>query len=161
MHWAGGRGLRTYHTHLNIHGLYFYKQSLLYLPPAEHRAGQTNYFMRFSEIVDRTYSVLLSGKKFYDEIGYHGPLAMRLRLENVIGYPMLVGSLASQNEETFLRYSADPLVEALTFTSTRNMISERATIVESLARRVAWAYDWDINVFDLEQYAAARFGPTQ
>lgn len=161
MHWAGGRGLRTYHTHLNIHGLYFYKQSLLYLPPVEHRAGKTNYFMRFSEIVDRAYSVLLSGKKFYDEIGYHGPLTIRLRLEDIIGYPMLVGDLANRGAETFLRYSADPHVETLTLTSTRNAVADRAMIVESLTRRVAWAYNWDVSALMLERYAATRFGSSE
>ncbi len=160
MHWAGGRGLRTYHTHLNIHGLYFFKQSLLYLPPAEHRAGKTNHFMRFSEIVDRAYSILLSGKKFYDKIGYHGPLAMRLKLENIVGYAMLVGDLGNHSAETFLRHSADPLVEAQTFTSTRNMISDRAMVVENLTRRVAWAYNWDVNALGLEHYAASRFTST-
>lgn len=161
MHWAGGRGLRTYHTHLNIHGLYFYKQSLLYLPPAEHRAGKTQHFMRFSEIVDRAYSVLLSGKKFYDEIGYHGPLTMKMRLENIIGYPMLVGDFASHGAETSLRYSADPLIEAETVTSTRNAISDRALIVESLTRHVAWACNWDVNARTLERYAASRFASTE
>lgn len=157
MHWAGGRGLRTYHTHLNIHGLYFYKQSLLFLPPEEHRAGKNKHFMRFSEIVDRAYSVLLSGKKFYDEIGYHGPLTFRLKLENIIGYPMLVGDLANPNEGTFLRYAADPRVEALTFTNTRDLASHRAAIVESLTRRVAWAYDWDLDSQMLERYTVSRF----
>jgi len=81
MHWSGGHGLRTYHTHLNIHGLYFYRQTLLFLPPEQHRAGNNDHFMRSSEVVDRAYSILHSSKKFYDEIGYHGPLAPRLRLE--------------------------------------------------------------------------------
>jgi hypothetical protein len=157
MHWPGGRGLRTYHTHLNIHGLYFYKQSLLFLPPQEHRAGNTNHFMRFSEIIDRAYSVLLSGKKFYDEIGYHGPLAVRLKLEKMIGQPMLVGGLSSPTEETVLRYSADPEVAALTFTNTRHLTSNRAEIVQSLVQRVAWAYDCDIDSHILERYAASRF----
>jgi hypothetical protein len=157
MHYAGGGGLRTYHTHLNIHGLYFYKQSLLFLPPHEHRAGNNNCFMRFSEIVDRAYSVLLSGNRFYDEIGYHGPLIVRLKLENMIGYPMLVGGLTRPNEETFLRYSADPEIAALTFTNTRDMTSNRAEVVEGLVRRVAWGYDWDLNSQTLERYTASRF----
>jgi hypothetical protein len=157
MHWPGGRSLRTYHTHLNIHGLYFYKQSLLFLPSPEHRSAGSNQFMRFSEIVDRAYSVLLSGKKFYNEIGYHGPLSVRLKLENIIGFPMLLGGLTNNDEETFIRYSADPLVQALTFTDTRSLIVDRSTIVEALARRVAWAYDSDFTSQMAESYAASRF----
>jgi len=161
MHWPGGRGLRTYHTHLNIHGLYFYKQSLLFIPPEQHRAGKNDHFMRSSEIVDRAYSVLFSGRKFYNEIGYHGPLTFRLELENIIGYPMLVGGLTNPNAETFFRYSVDPRVEAVTFTNTRDLISDRAIIVENLTRRVAWAYDWDLNSQMLERYTASRFPQEQ
>lgn len=161
MHWAGGRGLRTYHTHLNIHGLYFYKQTLLYYPPEEHRAGNIDSFMRFTEIVDRAYSVLFSSKKFFDEIGYHGPLSFRLQLENITGNSMLVGGLGKSSEETTIHYSADPRVEALTFTDTQNLISDRAIVVEQLVRRVAWAYDYDVNSDMIERYTASRFPPQQ
>lgn len=157
MHWPGGLGLRTYHTHLNIHGLYFYRQTLLYLPPERHKAGNNDHFMRSSEIVDRAYSVLISSKKFYDEIGYHGPLSFQLHLENMIGYRMLVGLSAIPNDDNSLRYSTDPEVRALTYTDTRQLLSDRAILVESLVRRVAWAYDYDFNAELIERYAAPRF----
>jgi len=70
---------------------------------------------------------------------------------------MLVGDLANFNEGHSLHYSVDPRVEALTFTTTQAILSDRAIVVENLVRRVAWAYDYDLHSDMIERYAAPRF----
>jgi hypothetical protein len=158
IHVPGGDGLRTYHTHLNIHGLYFYKQSMLWHPPL--RNGVTTVHppaMRITEIVDRTYCLLASAKKYYGFVGYIGPLSVRLKLENFMGTPLLVADLATQNPEYQLHYSADPLIQALVFTTTHSMIAESNDIASRLVQRVAWAFDWDVSSTMLEGYSRDRF----
>ena len=158
IHVPGGQGLRTYHTHLNIHGLYFYKQSMLWHPPLRH--GVTTAHppaMRMSEIADRAYCLFASAIKFYDLVEYQGPLSVRLKLENFQGTALLVSNLAQSNGEYYLRFSADPLIEAVTFSATHTLITERNDVALHLIQRVAWAFDWDVDKPMLEKYSSSRF----
>lgn len=160
MHWAGGVGLRTYHTHLNIHGLYYFRQTLAYNPKHQHASQIDTYTTRMIEIVDRAFCVLESAEKFYREVGYQGPLTVRLELDRIDTLPMWVADLTSRkaSQETCPRYSADRKVEALVYANTRTLASERSAIVCQLVQRVAWAYDWDVTPGMLTGYASWRKG---
>ena len=161
IHVPGGQGLRTYHTHLNMHGLYFFKQSMLWHPPLRH--GVTTPHppaMRMTEIADRMYCLFASATKYYGLVGYAGPLTVRLKLENFQGTPLLVSNLAHTSADYYLRYSADPLIEAVTFTTTGTLMSEMNDVALHLMatrKELPWAFDWDVDRAVLERYARTRF----
>jgi hypothetical protein len=118
--------------------------------------------MRLVEIVDRAFCLLESAEKFYQEIGYQGPITVRLELDRIDTLPMWVADLTSReaSQETHNRYSADRKVEALVYANTRTLAIERSAIVCQLIQRVAWAYDWDVNPEMLAGYATWRKSPS-
>lgn len=151
MHVSGGSGLRTYHTHLNIHGLYFYKQSLLYeltTGRGEDDKDQKVAVMRLSEIVERTIATLETGHKFYTHLNYFGPLRVALRLESVLKWPLMIAPKSDYGER-MMRYSADPDIHVIEVTSADRLVPQKESISHSLVRRVGWAFDYDISVEEI------------
>lgn len=151
MHVSGGSALRTYHTHLNMHGLYFYKQSLLYeLTTGRGKDGkdQKVAVMRLSEIVERTIAMLETGHKLYTHLNYFGPVRVALRLENVLKWPLMI-TARSDYGERMLRYSTDPDIQVIEVASADQLMSQKEAICHRLVRRVGWAFDYDISVEEI------------
>jgi hypothetical protein len=158
MHVPGGNGFLTYHTHLNRHGLYFYKQSLLFRPSDSGKQPRGSPYIRFTEIVTRLHSLLTSANKWFPLIGYFGPLYVRLRLEHFTGYGLSVLEFFSVPGEFELRYSADSLIDVSTTSSTALLVQERTQVIAQLVERVAWAFDYDVSEESLSKYFQQRIG---
>jgi hypothetical protein len=139
MHLSGTQGLRTYHTHLNLHGLYFFKQSLLYTIPERHRPSysEPHTFLRASELAARAYEMAESGYKFYDLLGYRGPLKFICGVDGVLGLPLRVADSC--------RYSADTAVDTSVVVSVEALRDDPHAIVHRLLRPILLAFDWDLD----------------
>ena len=144
MHLSGRGGLRTYHTHLNMHGLYFFKQSLLYGVERKNERSEARVenVMRLSELVERVYAMLATGSKFYAKVGYSGPVDVHVALERILGWPLLESS--DSFGDSSLRYSADPQIDVSERFSTEELIVKGDHIAHRLVRRVGWAFDLNI-----------------
>jgi hypothetical protein len=138
MHLSGAKGFRTYHTHLNLYGLYFLKQSLLYTIPTEHRKNQSQpyTFLRASELIARLYEMAESGYKLYGLLGYRGPLKFLCSVHGVLGLPLRVGDTC--------RYSADTDVDSSIIVSGEGLAAEMQTIIYRLSRPILLAFDWNL-----------------
>ena len=156
MHFSGQRGLRTYHTHLNMHGLFLYRQSLLYQVPRTKKdeeddpGGNPQVVIRGYEILARLYEVVESGAKFYSEIGYWGPLKFRLRLEGLLGIPMLMPVLESGNH--YRCFSADHQIDTAHFVQSSNLVSGMHEAVLPLFERVGWAFNSHVTLESLKAH---------
>lgn len=139
MHLSGTGGLRTYHTHLNLYGLYFFKQSLLYTIPEQHRPGyQEPYtFLRASELIARVYEMAESGYKFYAALGYRGPLRFICGIDRILGLPLRTGNSS--------RYSADTAVESSVTVTVEALQGEPPDIAHRLLRSALLAFDWNLD----------------
>lgn len=138
MHLSGTQGLRSYHMHLNLHGLYFFKQSLLYTIPEKHRQGERepHTFLRASELVARTYQMAESGSKLYDLLGYRGPLRFICGVDGVLGLPLRIADTC--------RYSADTDIQSSVVTGGEELADNRYSIMHRILRPILLAFDWDL-----------------
>lgn len=148
MHFSGKGGLRTYHTHLNIYGLYFFKQSLLYKTPNDPSDPEISSakepVIRGYELLCRMFEVVESGAKFYDQIGYSGPLHFRMKLENILGLPFRTIEFVSGQVENATAYSADEEIDLARSVATYDLNDHKQQVVQYFAERVGWAFDWQI-----------------
>jgi len=156
MHHSGREGLRTYHTHINVHGLFLFKQSLLYEPHNDPRGpevhGAAEPVIRGFELLCRMFEVVESGAKFYDQIEYSGPLHFRLRLENLMSVPFLTFELESGNVTNYRAYSSDPEIDLSQSIATYDLNDRKQQAVLYFAERVGWAFDWQITETFLDYF---------
>jgi len=138
---------RTYHTHLNIHGLYFHKQSMLF-ELKDKTTGTSTPVIRSVEIIRRARAMIDSGVKLYTLLNYFGPLHVRIRLERILGYPLLV---TEHTGEQYMRYSTDPEIDAIELSSTEELSSDADALVHRLVRRIGWAFNWDLSDADVRE----------
>lgn len=147
MHFSGKRGLRTYHTHLNMHGLYFYRQSLLYQVKEisedieDERDPEARLVIRGYEIAVRLYEIVESGDKFYRELGYSGPLKFRLRLEGLLGIPFLMPEFEGSSLINVERASTDPEIDTFHVVRMPELGNRIHDAVLPLFERVCWAFN--------------------
>lgn len=156
MHFSGRGRSRTYHTHLNVHGLYLFKQSLLCNPVEERQIPENvnarEPIIRGSELLCRMFEVVESGAKFYDRIGYSGPLHFRMRLENLIGLRFRLFEIELRQFEYFSAYSADPKIDLAQSIATYDLNDGKKKAVLYFAERVGWAFNWHITDEFLDQF---------
>ena len=155
MHFSGQGGLRTYHTHLNMHGLFLFRQSLLCQDQRtkEDDPGRSaRVVIRGYEILARLYEVVESGVKFYNEIGYWGPLKFRLRLEGLLGIPMLMPELESGRAVNYERFSADHQIDTAHIVQSSNLVNGMHEAVLPLFERVAWAFNSHVTLESLTDH---------
>ena len=143
MHLSGTQGFRTYHAHLNLYGLYFFKQSLLYTIPEERRSDQLEpyTFLRASELIARAFEMAESGYKLYGLIGYRGPLKVVCAVNSVLGLPLRVADAC--------RYSADTDVECSIVVSGEGLGDQREAMVHQLLQPILLAFDWNLGKAEL------------
>lgn len=165
MHFSGRRGLRTYHTHLNMHGLFLYRQSLLYKlrrtqeDEEDDPGGDPRIVIRGYEVLARLFEVVESGTKFYKKLGYWGPLKFRLRLEGLLGTPMLVPELDGGRVDNVERFSADDQIDTYHVIQSASLENEKHEAVLPLYERVGWAYDSHVTLESLRAlYTAMQRG---
>lgn len=155
MHFSGQGGLRTYHTHLNMHGLFLFRQSLLYQvqrtkeDEEDDPDGSARVVIRGYEILARLYEVVESGVKFYSEIGYWGPLKFRLRLEGLLGIPMLMPALESGRVVNYECFSADHQIDTAHIVQSSNLANGMHEAVLPLFERVGWVFNSHVNLKSL------------
>jgi hypothetical protein len=140
---VGGRTERTYHTHTNIHGLYFHAQSLNYVLDKALEPKPT--VIRLSEIVRRTRGMIDSAAKLYGLLNYSGPLHLRIRLERIMGYPLYINEPYDERKS----YSIDPEIDAIELSSTQELTSHADHLTHRLVRRIGWAYNCDFSEADI------------
>lgn len=152
MHFSGTNGLRTYHTHLNMHGLFFFRQSLLFAIPRTREnedddpGGRAKIVIRGYEIFARLYEVLESGAKFYKEIGYWGPLKFRLRLEGLLGLSLLMPELDGGQIVNVERFSTDHQIDTAHVVQSSQLADGLHEAVLPLFERVGWAFNCFVNL---------------
>jgi len=152
MHFSGRNGLRTYHTHLNMHGLYLFRQSLLYElrrtrgNEEDNPGGAARIVIRGYEILARLYEVVESGAKFYNEIGYAGPLKFRLRLEGLLGIPLLMPELDGGRVENYERFSTDHQIDTAHVVQRTRLLDDSHGAVLPLFERVGWAFNSHVSL---------------
>jgi hypothetical protein len=141
MHYAGRQGLRTYHTHLNVHGLYLFKQSLLYKP---RDAEKAELVIRGYEVLSRTYEMLESAEKFYGLIGYAGPLYFYAQLESLLRLPLKTVEFDGDTIVNQTRYSTDPNINISQVIATYDLSDRRQQAILYFAEHLGWTFDWRI-----------------
>lgn len=156
MHFSGMNGLRTYHTHLNTHGLFLFKQSLLHDPSNYRQNSESNDavepVIRSYELLCRMFEVVESGAKFYDQIGYSGPLHFRMRLENLISLPFLAVDFEFGRPISYEKHSTDPVIDLEQSVATYDFADRKAETILFFAERVGWAFNWQITEEFLEEF---------
>lgn len=140
----------VHHTELNSFGLLFFKQSLLH--PVKQ--GNSEYrVMRASEIFSRLDEMFDCAIKFYERIGYNGSLEFQMYLENLIGFPF--GKYIHEGTAFELSYTPDASVDFSATLRSSNFIEEKSQLILEAARRVAWAFDWDVDSNLMNKYYAS------
>jgi hypothetical protein len=142
MHLSGIRGLGTYHTHLNMHGLFLFRQSLLWGP---NERTQTRV-IRGYEIVCRLYELVESGAKFYAELGYWGPLKVRLRLEGLLGIPFWMPYMEFGRVNHHECFSTDGQIDTHHLIQTSKLADDAHEVVLPLFERVGWAFNAEVTM---------------
>jgi len=157
MHYSGRGTLRTYHTHLNIHGLFLYMQSLLFEIRDPEQGENVEPFIRGYEILCRLYEILESAAKFYDQIEYSGPLYFRMRFQNILGIPLRIVEFEGNAMVNYTRYSADPQLDMSQNLTVDDLSNRKQEIVLRFAERLGWAFDWPMNLnFLLKLYGQMK-----
>ena len=156
MHFSGKGGLRTYHTHLNMHGLFLFRQSLLFtikrtkVDEEDNPGGSPRIVMRGYEILARLYEVVESGAKFYSEIGYRGPLKFRLRLEGLLGVPLLMPELELGSIANVESFSTDHQIDTNHSIQSDRLATDKHAAVLPLFERVGWAFNSHVTLQSLQ-----------
>ena len=137
---------------------FLFRQSLLYQiqrtkeDEENDPGGVTKVVIRGSEILARLYEVVESGAKFYSEIGYWGPLKFRLRLEGLLGIPMLMPELESGRAVNYERFSADHQIDTAHIVQSSNLVNGMHEAVLPLFERVAWAFNSHVTLESLTDH---------
>jgi len=142
MHFSGINGMRTYHTHLNMHGLFLFRQSLLYGPNEATKV----VVIRAYEIICRLYEVVESAAKYYSEVGYWGPLKFRLRLEGLLGIPICMPELEHGRVRDYDRFSTDHQIDAAHVVQSADLTDDVHATVLPLFERVGWAFNSQVTM---------------
>ncbi len=144
---AVGDGEWVHHTELNSFGLLFFKQSLLH----HVKVGNQEYrLIRASEVFCRMDEMFDCSEKFFEQLNFNGWLHFRMQLGNLVGSPF---GKYHPNETGFdLSYTPDNSIDFDATLSSVSMREEKPRIVLEAARRVAWAFDWDVDQSLLNTY---------
>jgi hypothetical protein len=137
----------VHHTELNSFGLLFFKQSLLHSVTVNNRDYRS---MRASELFCRLDEMFDCAMKFYERISFKGSLEFRMYLENLMGYPF--GKYSSDEVGFDLSFAPDSTIDFRAVLSSADLLEQKAKLILSAARRVAWAFDWDVDEVLLNKY---------
>ncbi len=151
LHFPGKPNLRTYHTQLNVYGLYLYRQSLLHLSDEDERDGEAPT-VRFSEILARSDQFLESANRFFRELSYFGPLEIRLQLEHALQQGLRpvsyeFGHLRPGNP----RFSTENAISLTRRISDQEIVDQRDALLLHFAERVAWMFGCEITEAELQR----------
>jgi hypothetical protein len=147
VHASVNGGEWVHHTELNAFGLLFFKQSLLHPIQIEERKYRV---MRASEIFCRLDEMFDCATKFFKLIKFMGSLDFRLRLENLVGFPF--GKLSLNQDDLDVSFTPDNVIDFTASLSSPRIQEEKAVLIVAAARRVAWAFDWDVHPTLLNKY---------
>ncbi|MGH8646832.1 MAG: hypothetical protein ACREV4_13095 [Gammaproteobacteria bacterium] len=129
----------VHHTELNAFGLLLFKQSLLHHVQVQDRQYR---IIRASEIFCRLDEMFDCAAKFFAKLQFNGWLLFRVQLENLVGFPF---GKYSHNEIGFEpSYTPDNSIDFEATLSSSRMDEEKPAIILAAARRVAWAFNWDV-----------------
>lgn len=147
VHASVGAGDWVHHTELNAFGLFFFKESLLHTVQINDHDYRV---IRASEIFCRLDEMFDSAVKFFEKLQFNGSLLFRMQLENLVGYPFLKSS--SDEPGLDLSYTPDPSIDFDATINSSRLNEEKASVILAAARRVAWAFDWDVGPKLLNKY---------
>ncbi|MBN2414541.1 ATP-binding protein [bacterium] len=136
-------------TELNCYGLYLYKQNLYY-EKIENNTQQEDWISSI-QIFSRLDEFFDSSVKFYNKLGYHGPLEFRMFFENK-SHRRLGQNSKPSNNRIF-----ETLEDEISFKRIvlKKSIDEQVLKMELLyatVQRIAWAYGWDIQEYEITSY---------
>jgi Putative DNA-binding domain len=147
VHASVNGGEWVHHTELNAFGLLFFRQSLLHpvqLPDRKCR------IMRASEIFCRLDEMFDCATKFFQRVKFTGSLHFRMRLENLVGFPL--GKYSTKETGFDLSFTPDNIIDFIASVSSSSIQEEKSAFILAAARRVAWAFDWDVHPTLLNKY---------
>lgn len=147
VHASIGGGDWVHHTELNSFGLLFFKESLLHPVKVNDREYRV---MRASEVFCRLDEMFDCAMKFFERIDFNGSLQFRMHLENLVGYPF--GKYMLDEIGLDLSYTPDQVVDFSASLNSANFPQEKSPLILAAARRVAWAFDWDVDATLLNKY---------
>ncbi|MCA1606353.1 MAG: hypothetical protein LC775_12975 [Acidobacteria bacterium] len=148
VHASVNGGEWVHHTELNAFGLLFFKQSLLHPVKLQDREIRviiaTEVFCRLDEMFD-------CAAKFFAKLGFSGWLHFHMQLENLVGFSFVN---SSDGPGFYTSFTPDNSIEFEASLSSTRIPEEKAPLVTAAARRVAWAFDWDLSPDLLNKYYA-------
>jgi hypothetical protein len=147
VHASVGGGDWAHHTEMNAFGLLFFKQSLLRTIPVNNRDSRV---IRASEIFCRLDEMFDSARNFFAKLQFNGWLLFRMRLEKLVGYPF--GKYSPDESGLSLSYTPDSSIDFDATIISSRLEEEKASVILAAARRVAWAFDWDVDRQLLNNY---------
>lgn len=147
VHASVNGGEWVHHTELNAFGLLFFKQSLLHPVKFQDREYRV---IRASEVFCRLDEMFDCAAKFFAKIGFSGWLHFRMQLENLVGFPF--GKYSADVVGFYTSFTPDNSIEFEASLSSTRIPEEKAALITSAARRVAWAFNWDVSPDLLNEY---------
>jgi hypothetical protein len=138
----------TFHTELNSFGLFFYSQSLLHNPTGYSSDPFKEPVMSSAEIFWRLNQVCEAGSKYYELLGYWGPLLFQLELKGIRGcpltmYPIQVPYTLHRSPDNELRFS-----ETIPGGGLQDI---KSNLVLRAAQHVAWTFGLNVSGELLDQ----------
>lgn len=148
VHASIDHGKWVYHTELNSYGMFFFKQSLIH--DVDLGGNNSHRLMRASELFARLDQMFDCSDKYFRELGFFGAVNFRMRLENLVGFPM--GRYSTQQPHIDLAYTPDPVVEFNATLNAANIEKEKSEIILSATQLFGWAFDWQVSAALLNAY---------
>lgn len=139
---AGPRNC-TY-AELNVFGLYFYRQSLL----VNIDSAGTGQVMLVDEIFHRLNQFIGSATKFYNRIGYWGPLSFRVELDDLENCGLLQSATRFRTDKLFCR---DPFIHISDTFLAAALETKRLDLLIRSSQQIAWGFGWDPERARLEE----------
>ncbi len=137
----------VFHTELNCYGLFFNKQSLLKMGVFN---GQEIPILRGGEIFCRLDEFIDSASKYYNELGYWGPLSFRVDLSDIRECPFNLPLWNDPRDELY--YCPDSQVTYEDKLLSNVLLEEKPRIILEIIQRLGWAFNIDITLTFLRRF---------
>ena len=138
----------TYYTELNTYGLIYFRQNIL--TGETEQSGTRLKVIRASEIFCRLEEVYDSGTKYLGRLGFQGEFQFRMLLQNVLGHPL--GQYVFGGRGTQLSHCPDNDVSYEIVVSTFLADERKGAAILAAAKKLAWAFNWNIDSELLDDY---------
>jgi len=146
-------GKRVFHTELNCYGLYYFTQGLSW----ERSKSEELQQIQAEEIFARLDQFIESAIAYFEQLNHWGFLQFRMDLEDISNSILSRKTWfhfddPQRSPDSHVQYSERVLSSALRH--------EKSRMILQAARRIAWAFGWDLNEEALNVYYKKTKGKT-